>query len=225
VCTASALGNRLNPSRYRIVEARGLDLREDLDLIKAEIEDFKPDIVRLDSWRSLWSGNENYSEEAGPCLYPLAALCHDYDIALLLVHHMALEGKRGRGSGAIEAAADMVLTLTIHDEKNPSVSVLRNPECRFDANPPDRYLSLETADDGTLVFEGADKPLAAEAETAELLLAALHEHGPLKSGPLSDVVDIKGSRFDKGRKYALAYGLMTQPGGERTAYHAAVVPA
>jgi RecA-family ATPase len=74
-------------SRLVIVKARSIDLRQGLGQIKGQLDEHKPDLLLLDSFRSLWRGSEKDEEEFADALYPVSALAHERNIAISLTHH------------------------------------------------------------------------------------------------------------------------------------------
>jgi len=57
-----------------IVEVRGFELREDLDRVVDLIDRHRPDRVVMDSFRSLWRGDEHDNAEVAEALDPVRAL-------------------------------------------------------------------------------------------------------------------------------------------------------
>ena len=76
-----------------IAEARGFDLREDLDLVRRLADKHGVDLVALDSFRSLWRGDERDEAETSAALDPLRELSHDKGRASSLVHHAQKGGE------------------------------------------------------------------------------------------------------------------------------------
>ena len=94
-----------------IEEARGFDLASGLWRIERLVEHHRPDLLLLDSFRSLWRGDERDEAEIAEALYPVSALAHDRGIALSLTHHAKKSGEDYRGSTAIGAVPDWIVML------------------------------------------------------------------------------------------------------------------
>ena len=66
-----AMDLTLRRTNLVIAEARGFDLREDLDLVRRLADKHGVDLVALDSFRSLWRGDERDEAETSAALDPL----------------------------------------------------------------------------------------------------------------------------------------------------------
>jgi hypothetical protein len=71
--------------RIDIYEAVGHDLRRHLHEIESVLETSKPDLVILDSWRSLWGGDENDSGEVSRVLDPVRNLVRPHNAGAVLI--------------------------------------------------------------------------------------------------------------------------------------------
>lgn len=89
----------------------GFDLRKDAELIGALLDEHRPDLLVLDSFRSLWGGNENYSEEVAPVLEPFLRLAQSYAVAIVLIHHKGKSENDYRGSTAIGSTAEHLVFM------------------------------------------------------------------------------------------------------------------
>jgi KaiC/GvpD/RAD55 family RecA-like ATPase len=166
--------------RIEVYEAPGHDLRRHLHEIEAVLKAFKPDLLILDSWRSLWGGDENDAGEVARVLDPLRNLIRAHDAAALLIHHMR-KGGGYRGSSAIGASVENVLELARHEEDpDRRRRRLRNPACRYEQEAEDRWLRIEADRElGVLLIGETDAfhPSAPARESAEEeLLASLNGH-------------------------------------------------
>jgi KaiC/GvpD/RAD55 family RecA-like ATPase len=174
-----SLGLRANhAARIEVYEATGHDLRRHMHEVEAVLAASKPDLLVLDSWRSLWAGDENDSGEVAKVLDPLRNLIRSHNAGAVLIHHMR-KGGGYRGSSAIGASVENVIELSRHDEDpDRRRRRLRNPACRYEQEADDRWLRIE-ADRrlGLLLVDETDAfhPSAgARNEAAEELLAALN---------------------------------------------------
>jgi len=150
------------------VEPRGFDLRGDLRELGRLLERSRPDLCILDSFRTLWGGEENSSGEVASALDPLRALLRDRDVAGVLIHHLGRRGGEYRGSSAIGASVENLLELArVEGDPDRRRRRLRNPRCRFEEEAPDRWLTIE-ADRrlGALFIEEAEPYEAEDAPPA-----------------------------------------------------------
>jgi putative DNA primase/helicase len=166
--------------RIDIYEAVGHDLRRHLHEIESVLEASKPDLVILDSWRSLWGGDENDSGEVSRVLDPVRNLMRAHNAGAVLIHHMRKSGGY-RGSSAIGSSVENVLELARHDEDpDRRRRRLRNPSCRYEQEADDRWLRIEADREiGALLIDETDPfhPSApARENAADQLLAALNGH-------------------------------------------------
>ncbi len=133
--------------QLRFVVTRGFDLRHGLAELERVVEAVEPDLLVLDSWRSLWGGKENDSDEVAACLDPVRSFGRDRNLGTILIHHMS-RGRDGaaeyRGSTAAGASVENILTLARHrDDPNRQRRCLRNPGCRYEEEAPDRWLTVQ----------------------------------------------------------------------------------
>lgn len=113
------------------VEPRGFDLRGDLRELGRLLERSRPDLCILDSFRTLWGGEENSSGEVASALDPLRALLRDHNVAGVLIHHLGRRGGEYRGSSAIGASVENLLELArVEGDPDRRRRRLRNPRCR-----------------------------------------------------------------------------------------------
>ena len=165
-------------ARIEVYEATGHDLRRHMHEVEAVLAASKPDLLILDSWRSLWGGDENDSGEVANVLDPLRNLIRRHNAGALLIHHMRKTGGY-RGSSAIGASVENVVELSRHEEDpDRRRRRLRNPACRYEQETDDRWLRIEADRKlGLLLVDETDpfQPAAgARDEAAEDLLGALN---------------------------------------------------
>jgi hypothetical protein len=89
-----------------------LDDAKKLNKLRAGIDEWKPDIVFIEPFRSLWTGDENSSTDMAQVADALANIAVDFNCGVLFSHHMrkgGFEGGEGydrmsdaRGSGVLE---------------------------------------------------------------------------------------------------------------------------
>lgn len=137
------LGLRSGTAALEVFETRGHDLRRNLAELEAVLKTERPDLLILDSWRSLWGGDENDAGEVARCLDPLRELIRRHRCGAALIHHLSRAGLY-RGSTAIGASAENLLELARHDDDDDRRRrKLSNSACRFDQEADDRWLRIE----------------------------------------------------------------------------------
>jgi hypothetical protein len=169
-------GLGVKPGTLVYVEADGFSLKLHLYELEALVDEHKPDVLILDSLRSLAPGlDENDSMPVEAALRPIVRLTQARGISTLLLHHAGKAGLEYRGSTAIGAAVELGFTLSRHAE-DPEGSTRRRLGCwksRPAAEPPVRWITIE-ASDGRILLAEADayEPNAERREEAEMTLLA-----------------------------------------------------
>lgn len=171
------------PVWVEVFEADGFDLRSDLAELEAILEHFAPSLLILDSFRSLWKGDENDSGDVAGVLDPVRNLVRQYQTGAVLLHHSGKGiGAAYRGSSAIGASAELGFKLAREEgDDERERRFLECWKCRPAPEPERRWLRLSV--EGGRVFvdqadppEGEHTPAAAQPVREELrpkVLAAL----------------------------------------------------
>lgn len=87
-----------------------VDRAADYELIKRAVEEHRPDVLMIEPFRGIWSGEENDATAMEKVLDDLVAIGHEYGVGILLSHHERKSGagedgedmSRARGSGDLE---------------------------------------------------------------------------------------------------------------------------
>lgn len=165
------------------------DVLNQLDELAGVMDAERPDLVVLDSFRSLWSGKENDSDATGPALDAVRNLARRSDAGVLLLHHASRAGDY-RGSTAIGAAAEIVVGMSrADDDPQPDRFVLRWSKMRPAARPAPAWVRLDV-EMGTLVsLEVAEafdtgEPQAPQAPAREALAPRIRTVLEQAPGPL-----------------------------------------
>jgi predicted ATP-dependent serine protease len=141
---APVIAGRLHASRAVegnvVVHAAfgGFDIEEDIEEVRRVAQG--SDLLVLDSWASLWSGNENNVKAVKTCLNGLREVARDVGCGVLLIHHTTKDGKNYRGSSAVAATIEAVFTLTREDDEGGRLITCR--KMRLDKEPPPQPLQL-----------------------------------------------------------------------------------
>ena len=97
----------------------------------------------VDSWRSMWGGDENSAQEASSALDPLRELIRRHNVAAGLLHHANKIGQY-RGSTAVGASVESIVEFSkAEDDDDRRRRRLRNSACRFEEEADDRWVRLE----------------------------------------------------------------------------------
>jgi hypothetical protein len=149
----------LPTSGVLIADACGFDLRVNLGLLEDAIREHKPDLVVLDSFRSLTPGlDENDTKQTAGVLDALRHLFHTLGPAGLLIHHTNKSGKDFRGASSIRDACDVLWHLGRQDEDpDPRRRFLTCRKMRVAAEPERLWLRLEV-DRGRVLIDQAEAP-------------------------------------------------------------------
>lgn len=90
-----------------------LDDEATYDLVRRGIEQFQPDVVMMEPFRSLWGGDENSATEMTALMDRIINIAAEYKVGVLLTHHERKSGagddgeemSAGRGSTVLEGEA------------------------------------------------------------------------------------------------------------------------
>lgn len=206
----------LPAGEIEVFEAQGFDLRKDSGELESALEAHRPDLLVLDSYRTLWGGEENDSGEVAAVLDPLRNLVRRFGAGALLLHHSGKVNGAYRGSSAIGASAELGFTLARSDadpEDSPR-RYLATWKCRPAEKPPRRWLRL-SVEAGRVFIDEADapeeeeptKPAPVAEELTPRVLAALAE----APQALADVA--RGVGYDpKNRSVRRVLGALLEAG-------------
>jgi KaiC/GvpD/RAD55 family RecA-like ATPase len=189
----------LPASGVRVADASGLDLRGDIAEVEAVVGDTSPDLLVLDSLRSLTPGmDENDTAQTARALDPLRRLAHESGAAILLIHHANKGGRDFRGASAIRDSVDVLWHLGREDQDpDPRRRFLRCRKMRVAAEPEGRWLLVDI-DRGRVLIDQAEPPelqapLPARPVRAQLsdeILAGWPD-GPLRLAGAAELVGRK----------------------------------
>lgn len=106
---------RMNQLRFfenvQVADALGgATIPAKLDRIADAVAPAHVRLLLLDSFRTLWAGDENDSEAVTSIMNPLQEIARSYDCAIMLIHHTNKIGGF-RGSGAIQAVPEIMVTM------------------------------------------------------------------------------------------------------------------
>ena len=181
-------------------------LLQSLSELDWELTQHKPDLLVLDSFRSLWHGEENDSGEVAEVLDSVRTLAREHQVGVLLLHHTGKSGNGYRGSSAIGASAELGFTLA-RDEADPDPlrRCIECWKCRPAPEPPKRWLALSAEGDRVLVSDAASpdsgRPGIVRSEIVRRVLSALRDN-PMRLSEIARVVGRKPS--DQTVRRALA---------------------
>ncbi|HTU78342.1 MAG TPA: AAA family ATPase [Solirubrobacteraceae bacterium] len=149
----------LPASGVQVADAGGLDLRRHMPAVDAVISEVSPDVLVLDSLRSMTPGmDENDTAQTARALDPLRRLAHESGIAILLIHHANKGGRDFRGASSIRDGVDVLWHLgRQEDDPDPLRRFLVCRKMRVASEPEQRWLRLEV-DRGHVLINQAEAP-------------------------------------------------------------------
>jgi KaiC/GvpD/RAD55 family RecA-like ATPase len=203
------------PDALVYVEAEAFDLRAHLSHVEGLLGEHRPDVLVLDSLRSLTPGlEENDSGQTDAALMPLRSLARRYRCAILVLHHANKMGGY-RGSTAIGAAVELSFLLE-REATDRARRTLRPDKCRI-APGPDPLTFVIEAGDGQITLRGAPSPSRPAADRASGGLAArlgeiVEQRGPLRWGELCAIagIDPASGTARRAQAEAVAAGVLVR---------------
>ncbi len=187
------------PPGVMIATLDGFDLARHLDHVGRICADHQPDLLVLDSFRSLWHGDENDTARVAAVLDPLRGLAREHGTAIVLLHHVAKAGSGGyRGSTAIAASVELGFTLgRAEDDPDRRRRFIRCWKCRPAPEPGKRWVRIDDDRHLGLVFleeaepyqgagggDAAGRPPSVTAELRPRILSMLAER-PMRRADVS----------------------------------------
>jgi hypothetical protein len=214
-------GLGVKPGTLITVEAQQFDLREDARDVEMLLRKVRPEVLVLDSLRSLAPGlDENDSGPVEAALGPLRGLSRTHQCATLIVHHAGKANNGYRGSTAIGAAVELGFRLDRAGE-DPHRRTLTCWKSRLAPEPPPRTLAIE-AGDGRITFTAAEPVPSTPAtsrtdELADRFAAIVAERGVLGWGELASLagVDPESGTTKRARERAIEHGKLGPRGRGR----------
>lgn len=188
------LGLGVKPETLVTVEAERFDLREDVRDVRTLLRHVQPDVLVLDSLRSLAPGlDENDSGPVEAALGPLRGLSRKHQCATLIVHHAGKANNGYRGSTAIGAAVELGFTLAREREAS-SRRTLTCWKSRLAPEPPPRTLAIQASDGRVAITAAEPAPITTTAsrtdELADEFAAIAAERGELGWGELTALANV-----------------------------------
>lgn len=214
----------LPASGVRVADASGLDLRRHIEGVRALVAEAQPDLLVLDSLRSLTPGmDENDTSQTARVLDPLRRLAHDTGTAILLIHHANKAGREFRGASSIRDSVDVFWHLGRQDnDPDPQRRFLRCRKMRVAAEPERLWLRLEV-DRGRVLIDQAQPPEEQAPSAAQPVRAKLSDEIIARMGTealrLAQIAELVGRRPKDGSvRNALGAllkdGLLTREGND-----------
>jgi hypothetical protein len=154
-----ALGLPATVEVYEPDDGQRFDLRSDLGDLDRLLAAHRPDLLILDSFRTLWGGEENDSGEVAKVLDPLRNLVRRHKAGTVLLHHSG-KGNGGsyRGSSAIGASAELGFTLAREEgDEDHARRSLHCWKCRPAPKPTKAWLRL-SVERGMVLIDAAQPP-------------------------------------------------------------------
>lgn len=170
-----ALG--LPEENVELYEAEGFDLRTDWAELEGVLER-KPALLVLDSFRSLWGGDENDTRDGAAVVDRLRNAVRAHGIGAVLVHHTAKNNGVYRGSSAIAASTELGFVLA-RAEGDPD-RTRRFLDCwkSRPAPEPDRHWLRLSTERGLVLVDEAEPYDSPEPASPGRPATASQELGP-----------------------------------------------
>jgi predicted ATP-dependent serine protease len=186
-----------NPDRLTIAEAVGFHLEDDSAHLAALVETHRPDLLVLDSFSSVWPGDE-VSKEAGDAIRRLYPLARAHGTAVLLLHHVAKGTGQYRGHTSIGASVELGFTLERTDDKTAGARSLVCWKCRPAPQPKPRFLTIGNDGERVTLSEAASDAPGGHARGTALreamdALRALLDDEPRSARGLSAQAEVHPS--------------------------------
>lgn len=170
-----------------------LDEADKVTLVRNGLEHWRPDVVFVEPFRGLWSGDENSSTEMNRVVNELVQLAVDYECAVLISHHPRKSGVGDDGELMSVARGSGVLgdlsTLMEHFQQVGDYRELRYSKNRTGQLPD--YVRMHWRGNETWTYEHVSAN-ALELEVVELLKDS---DGQIA---LEDIIAATGEETGKG---------------------------
>jgi hypothetical protein len=142
-----------------VADASMLNLRRGIGEIEALITQKHPDLLVIDSLRSMTPGmDENDTEQTARALDPLRRLAHTSGTTILLIHHANKAGQEFRGASSIRDGVDVMWHLGREPgDPDSRRRFLHNRKMRVAADGEQLWLRLEPDREHVLI-EQAQPP-------------------------------------------------------------------
>ncbi len=166
----------LPASGVMVGDASSLNLRRDIEAVQSLVADAHPDLLILDSLRSLTPEmDENDTAQTARVLDPLRRIAHQTGVAILLIHHANKNGRDFRGASSIRDSVDVLWHLGRREkDPDPRRRFLACCKMRVAAEPVPLWLRLEI-DRGHVLIERADSPEEHPATATQPVRAKLSD--------------------------------------------------
>lgn len=166
----------LPASGVQVADASRLDLRRDIADVEGVVRERTPDLLVLDSFRSLTPGmDENDTGQTARALDPLRRLAHDSRTSILLIHHSNKAGKDYRGASSIRDSVDVLWHLGRQDgDPDTRRRFLHNVKMRVAPDGERLWLRLDI-DRGHVLIDRAEPPDEQAPPTTQPVRAKLSD--------------------------------------------------
>jgi archaellum biogenesis ATPase FlaH len=195
----------IDPDGIAFYDADGFDLRRHQEQFKAVIKAERANLVVIDSLRILAPGaKESEADDMAPVMTVIRRFARETKAAVVVVHHRGKgEGASDyRGSSVIRDQADMLFVLgrAKADPMGASRRYLRTSKCRIDAEPEQRWMTID-ADPAVGPFairevDAFDAPAGGGAGKRREIADQLLSH--LTAGPRSRAALARAVGLDAG---------------------------
>lgn len=195
-----------------------VDRHEDMEKVRQGLNEHKPDILLLEPFRGIWSGDENDNSAMEEVLDGLVALAADFECGIMLSHHAnkaPIEGDwmgASRGATALEGkVAAMEIFYPVHNEEQRELKWAKK---RYGAKPFPAPIRMEYD------FDTRSLKRIPDSELEQEVLSFLASDDPpmwWSKGQIAEEVDETQDRIDKkALRSLLAQGRIVKKNQEGT---------
>lgn len=154
-----------------------LDNEKDVSMLRRGLDKHEPDIVFVEPFRQLWTGDENSSTEMATVVDTMLQVATEFNCGIILSHHERKSGpgedgermSAGRGSTVLEGVVNVMENF--ESVKGGALRELSWSKARYEQPPPPIRLEYDI-----------DADLYRHVAVGELETAVLKELGPTADG-------------------------------------------
>jgi len=192
-----------------------LDKQGGRDMLRAELDATQPQVLILDPWYKLISGDEDEAQDTEVITDFLDEIIDAYGLSVIIMHHMGKDPTRGgRGSSVLEGWVDSYIEMRntskageVNEKGRKILRIRLTPRLLRHAAQPPEGLDLVLDNDGLEFFVG-EKPLTVR----ERLLAFISSRESMRMQEAIDASISSRKAIYDARRQLLKEGLIVDLG-------------
>jgi hypothetical protein len=162
-----------------------LDTKAGQDRLWRAMEAVEPNILILDPWYKMLSGDENEASDALEIIDYLDSLIEGFDCSIFIVHHSGKDvSKRGRGSSVLEDWVDSYIQMTVASKAGEKLQVKIRPIFFRHAPLWDEPIFAEMQDN--FEFIGVGRALTIKQQVEKFVLDHATQKNPVEVKQIFD---------------------------------------